>query len=63
MEEERFLKITEVLHITGLCKSVMYEEIAADTFPKQVKRGRASFWVLSEIREWVRIAKEEPRAA
>lgn len=63
MKEKRFLKIAEVLHKTGLCKSVMYKEIKEGTFPAQHKRGKASLWLESEIDEWIDLVVSESQAA
>ena len=39
---------------TGRCRSSLYEDIAAGTFPAPVKLGpRAVGWVESEVNDWI----------
>jgi prophage regulatory protein len=59
------LRLPEVIRRTGKCRSDIYREIAAGTFPKQVKLSeRSSAWVEQEVQNWVaqRVAARE-RAA
>ena len=51
----RFLRLPEVLKVTGLSKSHTYFLIADQRFPKPVNLcdGRAVGWLESEIDEWV----------
>lgn len=56
-ETERLLRLREVMRITGLCRSAIYQYIKEGKFPSQVKLGegsRAVAWVASQINEWVR---------
>jgi prophage regulatory protein len=47
----RFLRIKEVLQLTGKSKSALYGD---PSFPKPVKIGsQASAWVDDEISEWM----------
>ena len=47
----RFMKIREVLRLTGKSKSALYGD---PSFPKPVKIGsQASAWVDDEISEWM----------
>lgn len=49
----RFLKLKEVIKITGLGRSSIYEFIKEGHFPKQIPLGgRAVGWLDSEIKEW-----------
>ena len=49
------LRIEEVLHRTGLKRTMLYDLIAKEQFPKQVSLGaRAVGWYESEVDEWVR---------
>lgn len=47
------LELDEVLAITKLSRSEMYARAAADRFPKPVKLGRRSVWLLSAIKAWL----------
>lgn len=50
---DRILRRTEVLHLTGLSKTVLYDRIAKGTFPKPVKiSARAVGWWESSIIGW-----------
>jgi prophage regulatory protein len=54
---ERFLRRSEVIEVTGLRTSSIYEGIKAGTFPKPVKlnpdsRRSAVAWLESEVRQW-----------
>ena len=46
---ETLLTLPEVKLRTGKSTSVIYEEMAAGTFPRPLKRGRQSIWIASEI--------------
>jgi len=49
----RFLRLPEVMAVTGLSRSQVYKLIAERTFPRQVKLTRTtSAWVQSEVQEW-----------
>jgi prophage regulatory protein len=49
----RFLRLPEVIAITGLRKTKIYELIADGAFPQQVKITAHSVrWVEAEIHEW-----------
>jgi len=49
------LRIEEVLHRTGLKRTMLYDLIAKGQFPKQVSLGaRAVGWYEDEVDEWVR---------
>jgi len=48
------LRLPEVIKVTGLSRSGIYQLIASQQFPKQIKLGaRASGWIESEILEWI----------
>ncbi|TOH82677.1 MULTISPECIES: AlpA family transcriptional regulator [Vibrio] len=51
----RFLRLKEVMSLTGLGRSTIYKFMADETdFPKSVPLGgRAVAWVESEIEEWM----------
>ena len=50
---DKFLKLPTVSNCTGTSKSTIYAGVAAGTFPKPVKVGRASRWRLSDINRWM----------
>jgi len=58
-DADTFLRLDEVTRITGLHRSSIYEMMADQRFPKQVKLGkRAAAWLESEIRDWQRARVE-----
>lgn len=51
---DRFLRLDEVLHITGLSRATVYRWIREGTFPKQVRLGPNSVaWRQSAIAKWM----------
>lgn len=49
----KFIRLPEVIEISGLSKTTIYELVAAGAFPSPVKIGpRASAWLLSELEAW-----------
>ncbi|TIU26768.1 MAG: AlpA family transcriptional regulator [Mesorhizobium sp.] len=62
----RFIRKPDVLTMTGLKQSTLFELIQAGTFPKPVKIGpRAAAWPEEEVNNWMaeRIAKRDAAAA
>ncbi len=50
----RFLRLKEVMALTGLGRSSIYKFMEENTFPKSVSLGgRAVAWVESEIEDWM----------
>ncbi len=51
---DRFLRLDEVLHLTGIGRNTVYRRIREGTFPKQVKIGPNSVaWRQSDIALWM----------
>ena len=62
----RFLRLPEVMEISGLSRSSIYARIKEGTFPAAVcLGGRAVGWVEDEVLQWAcdRIAKSRPQPA
>ena len=58
----RFLRLPEVLELTGLSRSTIYVRLAAGCFPRPVALGgRAVGWIEAEVDEWVRERIAESR--
>ena len=53
MKNDRIIRIPEVLERVGLKKTTVYQKIQDGTFPKQLKLGRTSGWLESEIDAWI----------
>ncbi|WP_126467015.1 helix-turn-helix transcriptional regulator [Pragia fontium] len=50
----KFLKLKEVMEMTGMAKSTIYARIQVGTFPKQYKPGTSSSrWLHREIIAWM----------
>lgn len=54
--QERLIRLNEVIRITGLSRSRIYQYISEDKFPDNVSiGGRSVAWVESEVLHWVGI--------
>ena len=53
MSEIRLIRLPEVIQITSLSKSRIYDLMSKDEFPKNHSRGRrTAVWFLPEIEDW-----------
>lgn len=51
---DRFLRLDEVVHISGLGRNTIYRRIREGTFPKQIRIGPNSVaWRHSAIAKWM----------
>ncbi|MGH8580606.1 MAG: helix-turn-helix transcriptional regulator [Gammaproteobacteria bacterium] len=51
---DRILRLSSVLEITGLSRSTIYSLVAKGVFPKQIKLSeKASGWLDSEVSAWI----------
>lgn len=56
MSDNRLVRIKELIQLTGLSKSYIYQLAKENHFPKPIKLiegGMASAWVLSEVNAWI----------
>ena len=54
VEHKRIMRLPEVLRLTGLSKSLVYEMVGEDRFPQQVKVGkRARGWRARDVADWL----------
>ncbi|WP_150002869.1 helix-turn-helix transcriptional regulator [Iodidimonas gelatinilytica] len=53
MKTERLLRIKDVCHQTGFCRSHIYNLIGKGTFPLPVGLGRARRWRQSDINHFI----------
>ena len=61
-----FLRLPDVMRITGLARATIYEMIDEGRFPRQVRLStRIAVWVFPEIQEWMaaKIAARDATAA
>lgn len=50
----QIIRLPEVIKITGLSRSTIYDLCARGEFPSAIQMtGRAVGWVLSEVNEWI----------
>ena len=60
------LRLPQVILLTGLSRSAIYDMIAKGDFPKQLKlTSRSSGWVEAEVQSWIngRIADRDAEVA
>jgi len=67
-EEDRILRIKDVMYLTGISKSYIYQLENKGLFPKRiqlVEGGTAVGWLESEVYEWLnsRITRRDEEAA
>ena len=51
-QEERRVRLGEVLRRVGVGRTTLYDWIRAGKFPAPIKLGRSSFWRESAMRSW-----------
>ena len=52
--QPRFLRVREVLEMTGMSRSFIYAQMAEGTFPKQIAIGANSVvWLESDVTKWM----------
>jgi len=50
----KFLKLNQIMSITGLSRSSIYLAIAEGRFPQQIPLGaRSVAWIESEVQQWM----------
>jgi prophage regulatory protein len=50
---QRLIRLPQVKDMVGLGTTAIYDKIKKGEFPKQVKLGRLSGWVESEVQAWI----------
>ena len=59
---QKLLRIKDVLGITGLSRSGLYEKISSGLFPRPVQLGpRSVAWIDSEIDSWIKTCIQQSR--
>ena len=52
--QPRFLRLAEVLEMTGMGKTFIYDRMKEGTFPKQIQLGsRSVVWNEQEVIKWM----------
>ena len=62
-QSDRFLRLPDLKSLTGMGRTMTYDEIKEGRFPTPVKIGRISAWSENEVRAWVEARKAERNAA
>lgn len=62
---QRIIRLPQVKAMVGLGTTAIYDKMKNGDFPKQIKLGRLSGWVESEVQEWIgkQIKASRPEAA
>lgn len=50
---EKIIRLPQVKEMVGLGTTAIYGKMKSGDFPKQIKMGRASGWVESEVQAWI----------
>ncbi len=54
MTQEKIIRISKVMDITGMKRSTIYHHIQKGTFPKPIRlAARSSGWIASEVNAWI----------
>lgn len=50
---EKIIRLPEVVKMVGLSRATIYSKVKEGSFPAQIKLGRLSGWVESEVQDWI----------
>ncbi len=53
-----YMKLPEVMERTGISRTSIYHRIQSNSFPRPVKLGRSSVWLVEDIDEWFEECKD-----
>ena len=54
VDPSRFIRLPQVLEMTGMSRSYIYGRIVQDTFPKQIQLGyRSVVWNERDVIDWM----------
>ena len=53
MQTDRLLRLPEVLSLVPVASSTWRRWVAEGTAPAKVKRGRSTFWRMSEVQDFI----------
>lgn len=61
---QRFLRVHQVMAVTGLSRPSVYRLAAAGAFPKPIKLSeRSSAWIEADVQAWMNARVEAARKA
>ncbi|MBV7427332.1 MULTISPECIES: AlpA family transcriptional regulator [unclassified Acidovorax] len=53
-DDDRLIRLPEVLRLTGMCRSALYDQMSRGQFPRSVKIGpRAASWSARAVHSWI----------
>lgn len=58
---ERIIRLPQVAAMVGLSRATIYNKVKDSSFPRQIKMGRLSGWIESEVQAWIRKQISESR--
>lgn len=58
---ERLLRLPQVMQMTALGRTSIFDAVKAGTFPRPVKHGAATMWLWSECQAWIEKLKSDSR--
>lgn len=63
-ETDRYMRLPEVMRVTGMCRSTIYDKMAAGTFPQRVRLSiNCVAWRESQVSQWMDAPMEWAKAA
>jgi prophage regulatory protein len=58
-EFDRYMRLPEVMRVTAMCRSTIYDKMAAGAFPRRVQLSiNCVAWRHSEIAAWMKAPME-----
>lgn len=54
MQQDKIIRLPQVRELVGMGTTAIYGKIKLGEFPKQIKLGRLSGWLESEIQDWIK---------
>ncbi len=49
----RLIRISEVARLTSVSRSKIYRAMRAGLFPRSIRFGRVTWWIESEVHDWI----------
>ena len=63
LRRSRFLRLPEVIELTGVSRSTIYRWMANGEFPKQISiGGNTVAWLEAEVEEWIHTRTESQKS-
>ena len=63
LRRSRFLRLPEVIELTGVSRSTIYRWMGNGEFPKQISiGGKTVAWLEAEVEEWIHTRTESRKS-